>query len=314
MRYIIFLMLLLSIGAQPAAARADDTRYRVEILVLTHLEGNQEPQQVQAVEDFSYALDFLTPPQESEEEGEPAAVPAQEEVEFPAATGDEPLNALETPAEETAEDPWNVVTHVEAMGPQMQEAWRRLRLSGPFRPLQFLAWDQGSSEPFPVLRVHDLEAIRVEDPWAEQRLAAQQGDGTDLAGEDGSVVFSDPQAPPDEEETDDPTAPPLPDPIVYYRLDGTASLSRSRFLHLSLAIELREPVYTEEQLSLTSAAPPALPAEPQPLPEPSSYLVHRLEQKRSVRTGRMEYFDGPVLGVLAWITDISDTVTDAQLD
>jgi hypothetical protein len=37
--------------------------------------------------------------------------------------------------------------------------------------------------------------------------------------------------------------------------------------------------------------------------------VYRLEQTRPVRTGRMEYFDGPVLGVLAWITDISDSIT-----
>ena len=29
-----------------------------------------------------------------------------------------------------------------------------------------------------------------------------------------------------------------------------------------------------------------------------------------VKTGRMEYFDGPVLGVLAFITDISDTIEE----
>jgi hypothetical protein len=43
---------------------------------------------------------------------------------------------------------------------------------------------------------------------------------------------------------------------------------------------------------------------------PTSFLVHRLEQSRVVRTGRMEYFDGPVLGVLAWVTDISESVAE----
>jgi hypothetical protein len=42
--------------------------------------------------------------------------------------------------------------------------------------------------------------------------------------------------------------------------------------------------------------------------------VHRLEQSRPVRSGRMEYFDGPVLGVLAWITDITDSINPAPAD
>jgi len=33
-----------------------------------------------------------------------------------------------------------------------------------------------------------------------------------------------------------------------------------------------------------------------------------------VKTGRMEYFDGPVLGVLAFVTDISDTLAEATVE
>jgi hypothetical protein len=40
--------------------------------------------------------------------------------------------------------------------------------------------------------------------------------------------------------------------------------------------------------------------------QPSSFQVHELKQSRQVRTGRMEYFDGPVLGVLAWITAVEE--------
>jgi hypothetical protein len=198
--------------------------------------------------------------------------------------------------------------HLPELGAEMQETWRRLRLSGPFRPLQHLAWEQGGDAPFPTLRVHDSEAVLTEDPWAESRAllmepraAAAQGQG--LA--DGAEV---------------------PPPIRYYRLDGTASLTRSRFLHLSIAVELREPLYAGDTPAIgapprsagsTIAVPGAPPGSgPDPLaePVPASFLVHRLEQSRVVRTGRMEYFDGPVLGVLAWVTDISDTVTQEQAE
>jgi hypothetical protein len=52
----------------------------------------------------------------------------------------------------------------------MQEAWRRLRLSAPFRPQQYLSWEQGNQEPFPALRIHDLEVVLVKDPKARERL------------------------------------------------------------------------------------------------------------------------------------------------
>ena len=38
------------------------------------------------------------------------------------------------------------------------------------------------------------------------------------------------------------------------------------------------------------------------LPLPTSFLIHKLKQSRQVKSQRMEYFDIPVLGVLAWIT------------
>ena len=70
---------------------------------------------------------------------------------------------------------------------------------------------------------------------------------------------------------------------------------------------MREPVFDP---ALTQA--PAVPAEAfpdqAPEPQPTSFLLQRLDQRRQVKTGRMEYFDGPVLGVLAFITDISDSV------
>jgi hypothetical protein len=300
------------------AVHAQDSRYRVEVLVLTQLGHDQQPQEVRKLEDLSDALDFLTPPSESAEDEEPitengpatenapvvAAAPAELQQDALLGPGGEELASAEGAPEE---DPLDLVVHVEEMGPEMQEAWRRLRLSAPFRPLQYLAWEQGSREPFPVLRIHDLEAVLVEDPWAEQRL--------ELENPEGSLVFGDTvAATTGADSLQSEAADPLPDPIAYYRLDGTVSLVRRRFLHLAMAIEWREPVFDEALAPLFIDAPAQPPAAmdadaPRTAPPPSAFLVHRLEQSRPVRSGRMEYFDGPVLGVLAWITDISDTLT-----
>lgn len=264
---------------------ADRSRYRVEIIVLSHLQHDAVPEEVTRLRDFSTALDFLAPPVEGDgkapgdrdaaaaADGIPAAgdVPGAEqsvgELVDGSGAGDEPNM-----------DPWQEVVHLPEMGPEMQEAWRRLRLSGPFRPLQFLAWEQGGDAPFPSLRVHDLEVVHSEDPWVEEREALA------LA-------------------PDDPDSPPPP--IRYYQLDGTAMLRRSRFLHLALALELRTPKHELKNEPINE--PPS-----EPHLEPTSFLVHRLEQSRVVATGRMEYFDGPVLGVLAWISDISDRFAEEQ--
>jgi hypothetical protein len=280
MRYklILIFFLLLCAGAQATEA-ADQSRYRVEIIVLTHLEHDEQPQEAQALQDYSTALDFLAPaPEDAEDDGaEPpvAADPETADPETAAPEGSAPDGGV-TP--DAASDPGNVVVHVPELGEQMQDAWRRLRLSGPFRPLQYLAWEQGGDAPFPTLRLHDLEVILTQDPWAASRAAP--GEAQSPGRDDGAD---------------------LPPPVLHYRLDGTVSLTRSRFLHLDLAVELREPQYAP------AANDDTVPAD---APVPTSFLVHRLEQSRVVRAGRMEYFDGPVLGVLAWVTDISDSVAE----
>jgi len=262
---IFFLVMMLPVRQ----AWSDEERYRVEVLVLYHLRHEQEPQEIQVLNDYSSALDFLQP----EETGTDQQAPDVEEPTTPA---------------DQAEDAPNAVLHVAEPGPEMQEAWRRLRASAPFRPLQYLAWEQGSNPPFPVLRVHDPEIVLVQDPWAEQRAAVQNTYGLDR------------------EDT-------LPDPVTYYRLDGTASLARSRFLHLAVTIEWREPIYDADDAVQSGPLQAAGQAEPGMEPEqlqPSAFLVHRIEQRRAVRTGRMEYFDSPALGVLAYVTRLEDAVTE----
>lgn len=280
MRYRLFsIAFLVAFAATPGAATADNSRYRVELIVLTHLGHDEQPRLAPWLEDFSGALDFLTPPAEADTS---SATPTETPPAPDSGTGEADQRSA---VPDAATDPWNVVVHVPELGERMQDVWRRLRLSEPFRPLQYLAWEQGGNAPFPTLRVHDLDII----------LTAETG----AAG------------PADE-------APP---PIRHHRLDGTASLTRSRFLHLSIVVELREPVY--EGVIPTGAAagsnvaPGASLDSATDAPEqaaPTGFLLHRLEQSRAIRTERMEYFDGPVLGVLVWVTDISDTVMQEQTE
>lgn len=331
MRYkIYFILFVICTSAISSAQAQDSTRYRVELLVLNHINHSEEPREARYLEDFSPALDLLEPPEE-EEAAEPVSPVGEQQpqpaeappgpvvpnfVEEPdpsgmAAADMGPDSELDPEAEARAEDLLNAVVHVPEMGPEMQDAWRRLKLSGPFRPLVHLAWEQGSSEPFPVLRVHDLEALWVEDPWAEQREALK----AESEAADATAVFGDSFA----NEGDEPApleAEPLPDPIAYYRLDGTASLIRLRFLHLSLAIEWREPVWERGPAPVAPAPIGALPEDEAVTAavKPDSFRLYRLEQSRPIRTGRMEYFDGPVIGVLAWVTEIEETPAEELAD
>jgi hypothetical protein len=303
MHYKIFLITILLLSPFALRAQDENSRYRVEILVLTHLGHDKPPEEITVLRDYSDALDFLTPPPEEEadasEDGEAAVQPE------PAASADG-NTALEAPeGEEALEEPVCSVVHVPEMGPEMQEAWRRLRLSGPFRPLQYLAWEQPGAPPFPDLRIHDLETVMTEDPWQAWR-EPEPGEPAAIVAGDTLPMQSMDEGP----DTESAFEGPLPSPIRYFRLDGKVQLVRTRFLHLDVTVEWREPVYDPAEFPAAPLLPEDTDPESGAKPQPDSFLVHRLAQRRQVKTGRMEYFDGPVLGVLAFVTDISDLVEE----
>lgn len=296
-------------------ATAQDKRYRVEILVLTHLQHDAEPREEMWLRDFSESLDFLKAPEEEDADSENQvgdegiqptaneAVPADTMAATSAETG---LVAEEGELEEI---PWADVVPVETMGEAMQEAWRRLRLSAPFRPEQYLSWEQSADEPFPSLRIHNQEIVLIDDPYADLRAQLaedESGEGTGepiVFSDQGSILPGDPEAESEEESE-------LPEPTLFHQIDGTVMLRRSRFLHLDLDLELREAIYDEmamtralmEQEQFEGEIPEA--HSETGLPQPSSFLIHRLQQSRQVKTARMEYFDGPVLSVLAYISSV----------
>ena len=312
MRYIIYFILFVTCATSVETLQAQDMRYRIEVLVLTHLHHNAEPRDVPWISDYSEALDFLTPPPPEEPDpcAELAAEAEPEEAVDDAAAIDPDMQALEEVVEEV--DP-NAVIHVEDMSPVMQDAWRRMRLSAPFRPEQYLSWEQGSQEPFPQLRLHDLEVVLVDDPYAALREPPP--------GEAEEELTTPPEPLSIEElcaqslESDPLEGDSLPDPTLYYRIDGTVVMRRSRFLHLDLDLQIREAVFEAETeparlglLSAGSTEPVDDDEAPAEEPKPSSFLLHDLVQSRQVKTGRMEYFDSPVLGVLAYISTVEPEV------
>ena len=321
--YKLFIsLLIMSMVAAPLAA--EESRYRVEILVLSHLAHEEKGQEVSWPSDYSFAIDFLTPLEpesDTEEDGSDEAKPLEE----PLAVAD-PMSAIDPiPAEDPLDPdaaPEEVDTgpvHVEEMSEPMQEAWRRLRLSGPFRPLQFLAWEQSADAPFPTLRVHDMDVVLIDDPYFELRAeqaeqaaleaeaAGQAAAGSGLAQAKESIV-----EPGDEQRDGLEGEEELPPPIAYYRLDGAVTLRRSRFLHLDLDLELRDPLYDE--IAPYPAAESAAPSlEGEAVAKPSAFRVYRLEQSRQVKTGKMNYFDGPVLGVLAYLTPVEADSIEAGI-
>lgn len=153
----------------------------------------------------------------------------------------------------------------------MDGAWRRLRSSQTYRPLLYASWEQNRVDYYPPMRIHDQQVV-------DTRLR-----------------------PPTHIVTADLTAP---DPLaayrsVFYQLDGSLQLRRSRFLHLFLDLEFRE---QDDPAAMGTAAPET--AEMQPLTGgiAGSHGIYFLTQNRQINTGEMQYFDTPFYGALVYVT------------
>jgi hypothetical protein len=250
-----------------------ESGYRVELLVLRHLDGQAELLPQTTLRDFSAALDLLLPQVESATE-EPVVADGTPVQGFDAQAlaAEAELKA----ADPEAADPAAQIILVETQSDTMQLAWQRLRGSSAYRPELYLSWQQPGQQPFPLIRLHDQEVLIEDDPYAGLRM--------NIDGDAESADIA------------------LPEPTRFYRLDGTARLRRSRFLHLDLEIEYREPLSAD----VAQAEPPAAThqAYAETASRPAAYRVHTLQQSRQVRIQHMEYFDGPVFGVLALVSRI----------
>ena len=330
MIYRVFLTIILTIFT--AHGMAEEMRYRVEILVLSLLQHEAVPSDAEWLRDFSSSLDFLKVEEGEETQDGDARVKlpmvnsgddeklADGQTDTETATGQETDSEL-FPDEDLPEELWADVIAVESMSDVMLEAWRRLRLSAQFRPEQYLSWEQSADEPFPSLRIHDLEVLLIDDPYADLREMEAVDAEEEIEQEDEkTVVFTDQtnELPGDaiaQADGESAEESELPEPTHFYRIDGTVMLRRMRFLHLDLDLELRQAVFDEQLLTPTPIVNGESESVEPELPLPTSFLIHKLKQSRQVKSQRMEYFDSPVLGVLAWITsfeieDEAETLSD----
>jgi hypothetical protein len=140
---------------------------------------------------------------------------------------------------------------------RMDDVWRRLRSSAEYRPLVFGAWQQNRTDYYPPIRIHDQQIVETQlRPPTAVMIA-------DLSSADPYAAFR----------------------SVFYGIDGTVQLRRSRFLHLYLDLKFRQ---IDDETDLQS----------------DEFQVFSLQQNRQIRTGRMQYFDTPHFGVLVFVSAI----------
>ena len=252
--------------------------YRVEVLILRHLDSAEPARVEPALPDLGAALDPQVPARAGHETPFDPLWPGPEDSQLLPPVGPFPI----------AEDSLSSVRLIGERGEQMDAVWRNLRLSAQFRPEAFLSWEQPAIEPFPLLRLHSPEIYLTDDPFAAQRAMNRSPAAADaqeieppqllFTYQPGNGKFS---------------LTPIPEPRVHYVLDGTVQLRRTRFLHFDIDL-----AYYPPPAPLPGSAGPPLRA------QLLGYPAYRIHQSRQVRTGRLEYFDAPFIGALVRISEV----------
>lgn len=152
---------------------------------------------------------------------------------------------------------------------RMEGVWRRLRNSKGYRPLVYTSWVQNNIDYYPPFRIHDEVILDTQLRAPANVLVA------DLLSLDPLQAYR----------------------SEFYRLDGSAQLRLSRFLHINLDLEFRVPAQLDDR-DFSVAADDQL----QVFPE---FDVHRLKQSRQVKTDRLQYFDSPWFGALILVIPIA---------
>ncbi len=266
---------LLILPAQPPFAAATTPMYRVEVVVFMYPNGTSDRRLSSEPADYSALPDTranaraaaFQPSDAGLEDSTLSDEEQQDQAREEAISIFSALDALEQGIQASTgsytggpvyPQPW---VNLEAPGPEMADAWRRLDESPHHRPLTWRAWYQpiGSGQTAQWLRLHDERIIDLN--WLEPESLSP-----DFVPDDKPVPYRLPSA--------------------QFRLDGGIRLRERQFMHADIDIVWQEPV----------AGPPNSLAGI--LAEITGFEQHRLNQSRSIRLGRLEYFDSPWLGVL----------------
>ena len=268
---------------QPAAADDSPPIVRVEVIVLLHLDGQSDRYRLEQATDLSSLTDpllkarqsaWLAPEPDTDVDEEPSEpdwdlISESLDLGLPEAVS-EVIEAIAHPVDEAG--PAQVLyppayVNLDRLGNEMQSAWDRLERSSGHQALAWRAWYQPLSRQAPseTVRVHDEQLMRVH--WLElEQLLGRPDDHNDIPNGLGLVA--------------DLTPP------VHYQLDGSLRIHQRQFTHAEIDLVWHEPLQTGSG-----------PLAPEYLP-PGGFDIHRLRQSRTIRPGRLEYFDSNWLGVL----------------
>ncbi len=256
--------------------------YRVEALVFTHAGGQSD----------AWLLDNPTLPANAIDPARRAFVRkqqlerAEEESSVSGSNLSAAMNVVDAIAElESGEqalgkalfypDPWLAL---DELSEPMQQASNRLERSGAYRVHATLAWHQGldRSTQRQAVRIHDDHVLEVD--WIKLTPTGR------LVRDDRPVREASHLA-----------------PEFVFRLDGTIRLRKRQFMHADVDLAWRVP----ERVG--PAAWPTLDAD-------AAFSAHRLDQSRTIRSDRFEYFDSGWLGLLLRVTRFELEPDDPESD
>jgi len=269
----LFAALAVAVPTTPALAQeeaGDRPFYRVEAIVFTHRGSDSDAWPVNQPADHSQALDPARQRFARQQQKEQAAN-GRESVDPELAAA---LDMVETIASlENGEtslpdsllypEPWLAL---DELSEPMAQARTRLEQSGVYDVQAWLAWHQPleTASRGRTVRIHGDRLVAVD--WITVSP-------TGRLLRNGRPV-----------ETIEDLAPAL-----HYRLDGSIRLRKRQFMHADVTLDWRTP---------ETIGPSPWPD----LRDDAALETHRLEQSRTVRPGRFEYFDSQWLGLLLRVT------------
>ena len=296
MKRLLPILLLLASSATPA----DSGSYQVEVIVFRNLMvQTQTPVKVRSGEATSRSGSWQGPPGNLQETRRGREPELRSFSQFPAL--DEPGQTEDSSAgtgdglSSNLPDELHVMTQ---KSPRMADIWRSLSSSGDYQPLVYAGWQQNRVDYYPPIRIHDQQIIdtQLHQPANITVL--------DYTVEDPLGVFR----------------------KIFYRLDGSVQLRRTRFLHLFLDLEYREQDYatadtagflgrdnthSENQAGFWAGDDSQSGLEMK-TGRGSGFSIFALKQNRQIRTGQTQYFDTPYWGVLAYVTAIPGDMKQTQ--
>jgi len=306
--------------AQPAPRDARDESaeypavYRVEAIVFRHADGRSDRRRSAAPADFTDRLDPLLVAAAFEAAGRQLArLAAFLPVAEVPGTPDEATPFLES-GEQTLRPIPPVYSALGDLSTSMQRAMSRLIDAPAFEPVTARGWIQlaPQEERTAAARVHDRSVVEALEPEA--------GPGPVPVAHVlpfGPLI----QAPPPAR--------------AIYRLDGTLRLRQRRFLHLDLDLvwqtraRMQADTGDDPDAAEGASAPGKDDSETDETEEAGEtdedgeggedgeddgekWELHRLQQSRVVRPGRLEYFDSSLFGVLVRIDRFAQVVPEVE--